>query len=109
MITKKRAFISFDIDHDEYVKKMLVGQAKFPAVILNNPHYTSCNTAHIITPLCNTDQVITNFAFRDRVFSFSQLLCLFFWEKQIIYILRNSRFPVRSVFVINEEVYCVMY
>jgi hypothetical protein len=30
MITKKRAFISFDIDHDEYVKKMLVGQAKFP-------------------------------------------------------------------------------
>jgi hypothetical protein len=44
-----------------------------------------------------------NFAFRDRVFSFSQLLCLFFWEKQIIYILRNSRFPVRSVFVINES------
>lgn len=29
MITKKRAFISFDIDHDEGAKIMLVGQAKF--------------------------------------------------------------------------------
>lgn len=30
MITKKRAFISFDIDHDEGVKVMLAGQAKLP-------------------------------------------------------------------------------
>ncbi len=28
MIIKKRAFISFDIDHDEGTKKMLAGQAK---------------------------------------------------------------------------------
>ena len=28
MSTKKRAFISFDIDHDEGAKKMLAGQAK---------------------------------------------------------------------------------
>ena len=28
MATKKRAFISFDIDHDEGAKKMLAGQAK---------------------------------------------------------------------------------
>jgi hypothetical protein len=33
--------------------------AKFPASILKNPYYTPCNTAHIITPSCNTDQVIT--------------------------------------------------
>jgi hypothetical protein len=32
--------------------------AKFLAVILKNPYYTPC-TAHIITPPCNTDQVIT--------------------------------------------------
>ncbi len=30
MATKKRAFISFDIDHDEGVKTMLVGQANRP-------------------------------------------------------------------------------
>ena len=30
MATKKRAFISFDIDHDEGAKKMLAGQAKLP-------------------------------------------------------------------------------
>ncbi|HFD33025.1 MAG TPA: hypothetical protein ENJ28_10035 [Gammaproteobacteria bacterium] len=30
MATKKRAFISFDIDHDEGVKTMLAGQAKLP-------------------------------------------------------------------------------
>jgi len=30
MPTKKRAFISFDIDHDEGVKKMLAGQTKLP-------------------------------------------------------------------------------
>lgn len=30
MITKKRAFISFDIDHDEKAKIMLAGQAKLP-------------------------------------------------------------------------------
>jgi len=30
MATKKRAFISFDIDHDEGVKIMLAGQAKLP-------------------------------------------------------------------------------
>jgi hypothetical protein len=30
MATKKRAFISFDIDHDEGAKIMLAGQAKFP-------------------------------------------------------------------------------
>ena len=32
--------------------------AKFLAIILKNPYYTPC-TAHIITPPCNTDQVIT--------------------------------------------------
>jgi hypothetical protein len=32
--------------------------AKFLSVILKNPYYTPC-TAHIITPPCNTDQVIT--------------------------------------------------
>lgn len=30
MATKKRAFISFDIDHDDGAKKMLAGQSKFP-------------------------------------------------------------------------------
>ena len=30
MATKKRAFISFDIDHDEGAKKMLAGQAELP-------------------------------------------------------------------------------
>jgi len=30
MATKKRAFISFDIDNDEGAKKMLAGQAKLP-------------------------------------------------------------------------------
>jgi len=30
MATKKRAFISFDIDHDEGTKTMLAGQAKLP-------------------------------------------------------------------------------
>jgi hypothetical protein len=30
MATKKRVFISFDIDHDEGAKKMLAGQAKLP-------------------------------------------------------------------------------
>ncbi len=30
MSTKKRAFISFDIDHDDGAKKMLAGQAKLP-------------------------------------------------------------------------------
>lgn len=30
MATKKRAFISFDIDHDDDAKKMLAGQAKLP-------------------------------------------------------------------------------
>jgi len=30
MATKKRVFISFDVDHDEGTKKMLVGQAKLP-------------------------------------------------------------------------------
>lgn len=30
MAVKKRAFISFDIDHDEGTKKMLAGQAKLP-------------------------------------------------------------------------------
>lgn len=30
MATKKRAFISFDIDHDDGAKKMLAGQAKLP-------------------------------------------------------------------------------
>jgi hypothetical protein len=30
MATKKRAFISFDIDHDEGAKTMLAGQAKLP-------------------------------------------------------------------------------
>lgn len=30
MTTKKRVFISFDIDHDEGVKIMLAGQAKLP-------------------------------------------------------------------------------
>jgi len=30
MVTKKRVFISFDIDHDEGAKKMLAGQAKLP-------------------------------------------------------------------------------
>ncbi len=30
MATKKRAFISFDVDHDEGAKKMLAGQAKLP-------------------------------------------------------------------------------
>jgi hypothetical protein len=30
MTTKKRAFISFDIDHDEGAKKMLAVQAKLP-------------------------------------------------------------------------------
>lgn len=30
MATKKRAFISFDIDHDENTKIMLAGQAKLP-------------------------------------------------------------------------------
>lgn len=29
-MTKKRAFISFDYDHDEGAKIMLAGQAKFP-------------------------------------------------------------------------------
>ena len=33
--------------------------AKFPATILKNPYYTPCNMTHIITPSCNTDQVIT--------------------------------------------------
>jgi len=30
MLMKKRAFISFDVDHDEGTKRMLAGQAKFP-------------------------------------------------------------------------------
>jgi len=30
MATKKRAFISFDVDHDEDTKIMLAGQAKLP-------------------------------------------------------------------------------
>lgn len=30
MPTKKRVFISFDIDHDDGARKMLAGQAKFP-------------------------------------------------------------------------------
>jgi len=30
MATKTRAFISFDIDHDDGAKKMLAGQAKLP-------------------------------------------------------------------------------
>jgi len=30
MATRKRAFISFDIDHDDGAKKMLAGQAKLP-------------------------------------------------------------------------------
>jgi len=30
MANKKRAFISFDIDHDEGAKKMLAGQAQLP-------------------------------------------------------------------------------
>ena len=30
MATKKRAFVSFDIDNDEGAKKMLAGQAKLP-------------------------------------------------------------------------------
>jgi hypothetical protein len=30
--------------------------AKFPAVFLKNAYYTPCNTAHVITPPCNTDQ-----------------------------------------------------
>jgi len=30
MATKKRAFISFDIDHDDGAKKMLAGQTKLP-------------------------------------------------------------------------------
>jgi response regulator RpfG family c-di-GMP phosphodiesterase len=30
MATKKRAFISFDIDHDDGAKKMLAGQANLP-------------------------------------------------------------------------------
>lgn len=29
-MTKKRVFISFDVDHDEGAKKMLAGQAKLP-------------------------------------------------------------------------------
>ena len=30
-----------------------------PVAILKNPYYTPYNTADIITPPCNTDQVIT--------------------------------------------------
>ena len=30
MATRKRAFISFDVDHDDGAKKMLAGQAKLP-------------------------------------------------------------------------------
>ena len=30
MLTKKRVFISFDVDHDESAKNMLAGQAKHP-------------------------------------------------------------------------------
>lgn len=30
MATKKRVFISFDVDHDEGTKEMLAGQAKLP-------------------------------------------------------------------------------
>ena len=30
MAAKKRAFISFDVDHDDGAKKMLAGQAKLP-------------------------------------------------------------------------------
>ena len=30
MPTKKRVFISFDIDHDDGARKMLAGQAKLP-------------------------------------------------------------------------------
>ena len=41
-----------------------------------------------------------NFAW-NRVISFSQLFCLF-WKKKFF---RNSRFPVRSVFVINVSLF----